>query len=98
MKAETIHRSHHRLLRLNASKHPSKQDERILVVGIHVLQDLACSISQRVGLRLVILRGRDPAHHPEAAHVVLCYRVDAAPRVFSGWVRSEEHTSELQSL
>ena len=34
MKAETVHRGHHRFLRFNAGKHPSKQGERILVVGI----------------------------------------------------------------
>ena len=35
-----INCDHGCFLRLNASKFPGKEDERILVVGIHVLNDL----------------------------------------------------------
>ena len=40
MKPKAINRSHRCFLRLNASKFPGKEDERILVVGVHVLNDL----------------------------------------------------------
>src|SRR6516165_12680787 len=48
MKAEAVDRNHGRLLRLNAGKHPGKQNERIFVVSIHVLHDPSGSVSQRV--------------------------------------------------
>ena len=51
VKTEAIDRGHRRLLCLNASKPFGKQDERILVVGIHVLHDVAFVLSQRIGLR-----------------------------------------------
>src|SRR6267378_6259113 len=75
VKEETVDRSHRHFLRLDSSKCPGKQDERIRVIGIHVLDDVGCSVSQRVGLPTVIFRGRDPAHHPEATYVVNVHHV-----------------------
>ena len=75
MKAEAVDRGHRCFLRLNACKYPGEQDERILVVSIHVLNDFAYSVSQRVGLRVVIIRVRNPAHHPEATHVINVHHV-----------------------
>jgi hypothetical protein len=45
VKADTIDRSHHHFLRLDSSKCSGKQDERIPVIGIHVLDNLGCSVS-----------------------------------------------------
>jgi hypothetical protein len=58
LKTEAVDRGHRCFLRLNVCKFSGKQDERILVVGVHVLNDFARSVSQRVGLRVVIFRGR----------------------------------------
>jgi hypothetical protein len=41
MKTETIDRCHHCFLGLKVSKLPGEQDERILVVGVHVLNDFS---------------------------------------------------------
>jgi hypothetical protein len=54
VKAETVDRSHRHFLRLDSSKCPGKQDERITVIGIHVLGDVGCSVSQRIGLPAVV--------------------------------------------
>jgi hypothetical protein len=51
VKAETVDRSHHHFLRLDSSKCPGKQDECLPVIGIHVLDDLGCSVSQQIGYR-----------------------------------------------
>ena len=40
MKPEAIDRCHRCFLRLDVSMFPGNQDERILVVGVHVLNDL----------------------------------------------------------
>ena len=55
VKAEAIDRGHLRLLCLDASKPFGEQDERILVVGIHVLHDVALVLSQRIGLRCGVI-------------------------------------------
>jgi hypothetical protein len=52
VEAEAIDRSHGRLLCLNASKPFHEQDECILVVGVHVSDDLAFRFNQRIGLYL----------------------------------------------
>src|SRR5271154_1791119 len=39
VKAETVDRTHRRFLGLDSSKYPGEQDERIPVIGIHVLDD-----------------------------------------------------------
>jgi hypothetical protein len=52
VEAEAIDRSHVRLLCLNASKPLREQDQRILVVGIHVPDDFAFRFNQRIGLCL----------------------------------------------
>ena len=70
MEAEAIDRGHLRLLRLNPSKPFCEQDERILVVGIHVLHDISLVLNQRIGLGLGVLQGSYPSHHSEAAHVI----------------------------
>src|SRR5271157_1891045 len=70
VKAEAIKRGHLRLLCLDASKPLREQDERILMVGIHVLHDVALVLNQRIGLCLGVLRGSYPSHHSEAAHVI----------------------------
>jgi len=69
MKTEAIDGGHRRLLGVDASKFPSKQDERILVVGVHVLNDFGHRVSKRVGCAAVIFDGGYPTHHPKAAHV-----------------------------
>src|ERR1019366_5415449 len=56
------------------------QDERILLVGIHVLNDFGYRVSERVGLCAVIFRSRHPAHPSEAAHVVNVDHVHAVKR------------------
>ena len=50
------------------------------MIVIHVLDDVGCGVSQRVGLRTVIFRGRYPAHHPEAAHIVNVHHVHPVER------------------
>jgi hypothetical protein len=45
-----------------------------------VLNDFGRVISKRVGLAAVILRGRNPAHDPEAAHVIDVRNVHAVER------------------
>src|ERR1039458_907784 len=70
VEAEAIDRGHLRLLRLDAGKPFCQQDERILMVGIHVLHDIALVLRQGIGLCLGVLRGSHPSHHSEAAHVI----------------------------
>src|SRR5271157_2081221 len=70
VKAETIDRGHLRLLCLNPSKPFREQDERIRMVGIHVLHDVALVLNQRIGLCLGVLRGSYPSHHSEAAYEI----------------------------
>ena len=62
------------------SKCPGKQDERILVVGIHVLNDFGHGVRKRVGLAAVIIGCGYPAHHSEAAHVINIHDVHAVKR------------------
>jgi hypothetical protein len=45
VKPETVDRTHRNFGRLDASKCPRKQDERIPMIGIHVLDDVSCSVS-----------------------------------------------------
>ena len=40
---------------LNAGKPLGEQDQRILMVGIHVLHDVALVLSQRIGLRFGVM-------------------------------------------
>src|SRR5271165_4432779 len=70
VKAEAIDRGHLRFLCLNASKPFCDQDERVLMVSIHVLHDVALVFNQRIGLRLGVIRSRHPSHHSEATHVI----------------------------
>ncbi len=58
MKAQTVHRRHRHFLSLKSGKCPCKQDERILVVGVHVLDDGYCRISKRVRLSAAVFRSR----------------------------------------
>src|SRR5262252_2350026 len=55
VEAEAIDRGHLRLLCINASKPFGEQDERILMVVIHVLHDVALVLNQRIGLRFGII-------------------------------------------
>src|ERR1035441_2232941 len=49
VEAESIDRSNGCLLRLDAGENSRQQDNRLLVVAIHVLHDAGCSVRQRVG-------------------------------------------------
>src|SRR5271166_1483368 len=70
VEAEAIDRGHLSLQRLNAGKPFCEQDERILMVCIHVLDDIVLMLRQRIGLSLGVIRGGYPPHHSEAAHVI----------------------------
>ena len=70
MKAEAVNGAHLHLLGLYADKLPCKQNERILVIRVHVLDDSGHCVGQRVRIRGAILGGRNPAHHAETAHIV----------------------------
>src|SRR5450631_3893372 len=71
---------HCRFLRLNVGKPLGEQDERILVVGIHVLNDFSHMVSQRGGLAAIIIGGCYPAHYSETAHVVNINHIHAIKR------------------
>src|ERR1022692_4760819 len=70
MEAKAVDRGHLCFLRLNAREPFREQDERILMVGIHVLHDVALVLDQWIGLCLGVIWGRHPSHHSEAAHVI----------------------------
>jgi len=70
MKPEAIDCDHGCFLRFDVSKFSGEQDERILVIGVHMLNDLGRRIRKRVGRTVLIFRSRYPAHHSEAAHVI----------------------------
>ena len=40
------------------------------MVGIHVLHDVALVRNQRIGPCLGVIRGSNPSHYSEAAHVI----------------------------
>ena len=52
------------------SKCPGKHDKRVLVVGVHVLNDFGHGVRKRVRLATVIVGCGYPAHHSEASHVI----------------------------
>jgi hypothetical protein len=45
LKAEAVDRTHRHSLTFDSSKYPREQDERIPVIGIHVLDDISCTVS-----------------------------------------------------
>ena len=62
------------------SKCPGKHDERILVVGVHVLNDFSHGVRKRVGLTVVIIGCGYPAHYSEASYVININDVHAVKR------------------
>src|SRR5207245_2635267 len=80
LKAKAVDRGHGCFLRLDVRKCPGKQDERILVVGVHVLNDFDHRVSEWVRLRAIILRSRYPAHHSEAGDVINVHDVYSVKR------------------
>src|SRR5215472_2077196 len=70
VKAEAINRGHLRLLCLDASKPFGEQEERVLGVGIHELDDVVLVLIQRIGLRFGVIWSRHPSHYSEAAHEI----------------------------
>jgi hypothetical protein len=70
VKAQTIDRSHLGILRLNVRESLREQDKRILMVGVHVMQDVDLVVNQRIWTGMGILRGRNPSHNPKASDEV----------------------------
>src|SRR5262252_7590281 len=70
MEAQTIDRSHLGILGFNVSKPLREQDERILMVGVHVLHDVDLVVNQRIWPGLGILRGCYPSHYSKASDKV----------------------------
>src|SRR5208283_1493129 len=93
VEAKAIDRGHLRLPCLNASKPLREQDERIPMVGIHVLHDVALVLRQRIRLCLGVLRGSYPSHESEAAYVINVQHIHSVKEeifeidpVFAVWV------------
>ena len=55
VKAQAVHGRHCGFLRLDSSKGSGQENQTILVIGIHVLDDLAGRAGQRIGLRLLVV-------------------------------------------
>jgi len=65
------------VLRLNAGLLFREQDKLILVVGIHVLDDVALVLNQRVRLCSSIVGGGHPSDYSKAADVIDVQNVHA---------------------
>jgi len=70
VEAQAIDRSHLGILGLNVSNPLREQDERILMIGVHVMHDVDLVVNQRIWPGLGILRGRNPSHDPKASDEV----------------------------
>src|SRR5271157_1859601 len=93
MESEAVDRGHLRVLRLNASKPFRDENERVLMVGVHVMHDVVLVLYQWIGLRLGILRSSHPSHHPEPSNVINVHYIHSVKEeifeidpVFAVWV------------
>src|SRR5262249_22951820 len=80
LEAEPVHGHHPRLVGVLAGVVSRVVEQRVGVVAIHVLHDGLGDLGQRIGPRVRVVAGLDPAHGREAAHEVDVLHVEAPER------------------